>query len=54
MANRKPSKGRNLAAKAMHECKIFAPKTVPAKKGKSAIYSRKGRKVPSDPYLLIA
>lgn len=51
MKERKPPKGRNLAALALH-CKIFAPKTVPAKRGKGTAYSRKGRNESrSDPYL---
>ena len=54
MKTRKPPKGRNLAAKAMHSCKIFAPKTVPPKKGKGTIYTRKGRNADSGPYLLCA
>ncbi len=54
MKHRKPPKGRNLVAKAMHESKIFAPKVVPSKKNK--VYSRKGRSawVPSGPYLLVS
>jgi stalled ribosome alternative rescue factor ArfA len=54
MKLRKPRKARNLAAKALRECKLFAPKSIPARKGKGAIYSRKGRNAvgPSGPYLL--
>lgn len=40
MKQRKPAKPRNLAAKAMRESKIFAPKVVPNKKGKGVIYNR--------------
>lgn len=43
MKERRPRKARNMAAKALRECKLFAPKTIPAKKGRGAIYSRKGR-----------
>jgi hypothetical protein len=39
MKKRKPPKGRNMVAKAL-QCKIFAPKTVPAKRGKGTIYKR--------------
>ena len=56
MQDRKPSKARNMVAKAMHECKIFHPKVLPAKKGKGK-YSRKGRnagKELSGPYFLVA
>ncbi len=42
MKQRKPPKGRNMVAKAL-QCKIFAPKTVPAKKGRGTVYTRKGR-----------
>ena len=43
MKQRKPRKARNLVAKAVRECKLFAPKVIPAKKGKSVVYSRKSR-----------
>lgn len=40
MKKKKPPKPRDLAAKAMRESKIFAPKVVPSKKGKGTIYKR--------------
>ena len=40
MKNRKPPKQRCLVTKAMRESKIFAPKTIPNKKGKGVIYNR--------------
>ena len=43
MKRRQPPKGRNLVAKAMRECKLFALKTVPAKKSFSE-QERKYRK----------
>lgn len=55
MKQKAPRKARNMAAKALRECKLFAPKTIPAKKGKGTIYSRKGRnaKGPSGLYLFL-
>lgn len=52
MKRKEPRKARNMAAKAMRECKLFAPKTIPLKKGKGAIYNRKSRnaKEPSGSY----
>lgn len=54
MKRREPRKPRNMMAKAMHSSSLFAPKTVPPKKGKGVIYSRKGRNAKglSGPYLL--
>ena len=43
MKRKEPRKARNMVAKAMRECKLFAPKTVPPKKGRGTVYSRKGR-----------
>lgn len=43
MKERRPRKARNMAAKALYECKLFAPKVVPPKKGKGTVYTRKGR-----------
>ena len=40
MKNRKPSKPRCLVTKAMRESKLFAPKSIPNKKGKGVIYNR--------------
>lgn len=40
MKQKKPPKPRCLVTKAMRESKIFAPKTVPNKKGKGTIYNR--------------
>lgn len=52
MKNKNPPKGRNMAAKALRSCKIFAHKVLPVKKGKGVIYTRKGRNADSGPYLL--
>jgi stalled ribosome alternative rescue factor ArfA len=40
MKTKQPRKARNLMAKALHECKIFAPKAIAPKKGKGSIYKR--------------
>lgn len=40
MKNRKPPKPRCLVTKAMRESKLFAPKSIPNKKGKGVIYNR--------------
>lgn len=40
MKNRKPPKPRCLVTKAMRESKLFAPKTIPNKKGKGVTYNR--------------
>jgi stalled ribosome alternative rescue factor ArfA len=52
MKQKQPRKARNMVAKAMHECKLFAPKAIPSKKGKGTIYNRKSRnaKEPSGSY----
>ena len=52
MKNKNPPKGRNMAAKALRSCKIFAHKVLPVKKGKGVIYSRKSRNADSGSYLL--
>lgn len=54
MKQKKPTKPRNLVAKAMRESKIFAPKAIPNKKGKGAIYKRnkQDRSDPSGPFSL--
>lgn len=52
MKQRAPRKARNMAAKAMRECKLFAPKTILPKKGKGSVYSRKGRSDRSGPSFL--
>lgn len=54
MKNRKPPKQRCLVTKAMRESKIFAPKTIPNKKGKGVIYNRakQDRSDLSGPFLL--
>ncbi len=51
MKQRAPRKARNMAAKAMRECKLFAPKTIAPKKGKGTVYSRKGRDAKGPPGL---
>ena len=53
MKQRAPRKARNMAAKAMRECKLFAPKTIPPRKGKGTIYSRKGRDAKGPPGLYL-
>jgi len=40
MKQKVPRRARNMAAKALRECKLFAPKTIAPKKGKGSIYRR--------------
>lgn len=40
MKQRGPRKARNPVARSMHLSKLFAPKALPAKKGKSTHYKR--------------
>jgi hypothetical protein len=41
MAKRPPRNPRNPHAQALFTCKLFAPKSVPVKKGKGMKYDRK-------------
>jgi stalled ribosome alternative rescue factor ArfA len=49
MKQRKPRKPRNLAAKALIECKIFRTNVAPIKRGKGSTYSRKSRNADQRP-----